>query len=453
MAKQKKEKPGNGRKIIILDRNEVRKIFNLCAIAQAIWGEKGVSLDLLSTVVPEESRDSIWETLPCKMKLSTKAGRVTLANLEKEIREELRSNWPKKELSRFDKLGSIPVGDFAPVLCDTATLLKQRVDKSGIYFQEYDGTDEKDVTEVDTGLDFVLEIGSFGLAYNDENFYDARGYDLSLLEEDIVGDITEETLSYWKKRFEVPKQTKEFGEEFSFSPASLGTMLSKPNNIMRVDKWFQNGEYIFNVLMVFYTLNKKERVYTINPDNNSEFYENCDTVSVDVPYVDVQLNVYTDAIPTTEIMETITDTYKVQSNNMVLFIGKGKQLSLFDTATTTMSKRKNVAAVKANVLLTLFDRKETSMMRPGFGHSYRPKGSDMLLKDSNGKTVYETDEYGIFICSGNRKIGVPSKTEGLTRMITTNINKYGETIFEVLYLDEEKNIVFRNGKKEKKKLA
>ena len=86
MAKvsNKEKVPGNGRKITILNREEVQRIFDLCALAHQLGEMTSFSYNYLKSVLSSKSENfiqDIWDKLPNSMKTDEEENRCVQLRL------------------------------------------------------------------------------------------------------------------------------------------------------------------------------------------------------------------------------------------------------------------------------------------------------------------------------------------------------------------------------------
>lgn len=128
-------------------------------------------------------------------------GSIAESSLAKHDREKFLSSLPAADRRRFEKVGRFPSGDFGLQIVDTATVCGQcLIDGWMTAFTKYPGTGKRLKGDLDcSSPEFVLEVGSSGLAYSDESLVESRSENLAIQAEDVVNTADRKAFSYWKK--------------------------------------------------------------------------------------------------------------------------------------------------------------------------------------------------------------------------------------------------------------
>lgn len=230
---------------------------------------------------------------------------------EKRVREqaiaELRKSWPTRELSRFDSIdkATLPIAEMGLVLYDTTTLLRQEINEWDTFVTSA-VDDNKLLTELSLGEDEIaIDVGIGGICYCDKTGLDSKSNLLSISGKDIVGEVSNQTLKFWRKSKATNSQFATAGSEFSFSKVT-----EKCNNVMRCHTWIENGNLVFQFLTVFYT---------------DGFEENGE----DKRFIDLQINVFFDAFSSDEIDYSLRAKFKNNPTAITTILdligGNGKQ--------------------------------------------------------------------------------------------------------------------------------
>ena len=282
----------------------------------------------------------------------------------KTLNEDFISSKSKREKTRFKRAKFQQITNFGPIPVDVGTITKKTFDENGIFFCNAADNISKTNSELFIPFTFVMEVGSFGIKYNDMYEKDHYPKQFKISSVDIVETIdSDETIEFWKKRFKAAetmdngeiiedetannlvnitdeewdvlkkelkeKETKKENvkcsqlgwkfenQSFGFSPAVNGELDGKASNIMKISKWFQDGDLIFNVLMVLYTIKRKEFiVYNENEEDIGVVQMRYN--ETDVQHCDVQLVAYMDAEDKETILEILEETLedaKAKRNN------------------------------------------------------------------------------------------------------------------------------------------
>ena len=447
--------PGKGRKIVICEKKGKRGVENLF---NSFW----IADYILAGCKYEKTPNGI--KIP-----NNDRNKTIIKELQEKNREEFLQLWEGDTLKRMKQVTSIasPLGaQYGPNLVDSVTILKVRADKQPIFFDgiEFNKEDYEDIIlekreerDLLVGHECVIEVGSAGIAYNDENFFDAKGGGLNICVEDFRGQQDNEIYSFWRKHFEDGVFENEegqfsfyqdYGAEFDFSPISMG-IGEKASYVLRTTKWFTDEDKIFNVLMVFYAIGTEVKVSSGNETTTETIY---------TPYIDIQINVYEDFEGEKERFskwlnkEFVKEKARLEKSPCKRKVTRKKdngQLCLeldfcdenededvevvdekTNSTTRTSTKLKRLETIKK---LLVDDIPSYSLMRPGFGAPYRDYAK------------LEKDEFGSFLCDEKGKnISIPKKVDGLTR-VCERIDGGDKAI--VKYIDANKKTIFLNGKK------
>ena len=262
--------------------------------------------------------------------------------IKKELLDDFLRMKSKKEREIFEKakLSQITSFGFAPI--DVATITEKNIEDFDVFFCNVPlGSKTKEENELRVPFEFVLEVGSAGLKYDDMYFKCHQGGDFKIRQEDLIEDINNETAQFWRKKdcngFElIPgKQIKsKYGDDsFLFSPAANGKSNTKVSNLIKINKWFEDGDFIFNVKLVLYT---KKRIDFLEIDDESLGATELKYFSVDVPYCDAQVVVYMDGMDAKDIIEDLTLELKEIEDEKKRF---AKELSKLKNKERTISKQ------------------------------------------------------------------------------------------------------------------